>query len=80
MTRVPDQEAKKSITGRGGAINRAASPAASLSPRHWEVSAWTESVESIKSSSLLEIQANNRVSDSAYKDLSEWKYLAERQK
>ena len=33
MTRVPDQEAKKCMTG-GGAINRAASPVASLSPCH----------------------------------------------
>ena len=33
MTRVPDQKAKKVWLG-GGAINRAASPAASLSPRH----------------------------------------------
>ena len=35
MTRVPDQEAKKYDLGGGGAINQAASPATSLSPRHW---------------------------------------------
>ena len=33
MTRVPDQDTKK--YDWGGVINRAASPAASLSPRHW---------------------------------------------
>ena len=37
-------------------------------------------VENINSSSLLEIQDNNSVSGSAYKNLNEWKYLAERQK
>ena len=37
-------------------------------------------VENINSSSLLEIQDNKNVSGSAYKNLSEWKYLAERQR
>ena len=36
--------------------------------------------ENIKSYSLLEIQDNNSVSGSAYKNLSERKYLAQRQK
>ena len=36
-------------------------------------------VENIDSSSLLEIQDNNNVSGSAYKNLSKWKYSAERQ-
>ena len=31
----PKPRGKKSMTGGGGAINRAAFPAASLSPRHW---------------------------------------------
>ena len=43
-------------------------------------SAATLLVENINSSSLLEIQDNNSVSSSAYKNLSESKYLAERQK
>ena len=37
-------------------------------------------VENINISSLLEIQDNNSVSGSANKNLSEWKYLTERQK
>ena len=39
MTHVPRTRlrprGKKSMTGERGAINRAASPAASLPPRHW---------------------------------------------
>ena len=43
-------------------------------------SAATLLVENINSSSLLEIHDNSRVSNSAYKNLSESKYLDERQK
>ena len=43
-------------------------------------SAATLLVENINSSSWLEIQDNNSESGSAYKNLSEWKYLAEKTK
>ena len=47
---------------------------------HGTSSAATLLVENINSSSLLEIHDNNIVSGSAYKNSSEWKYLAKRQK
>ena len=66
-TRVPGQETK-SMTGEGGGgINRAASPAASLSPRHWTELQFTIKFQNILTSAswfhawtpALELQTNN---------------------